>query len=82
MAVNMTGGFTYIDFLTDAPVIVSDDGKEFYKQPIFFALGHFSKFVTPGSVRVKTSFNGEDKGLRLVAVTRPDKTRAIVVLNQ
>lgn len=80
MALNFTGGFTYIDFLADAPIIISEDGKEFYKQPMFYALGHFSKFIVPGSVRLKTTFVGDD--IRAVAFLRPDNIKAVVILNK
>lgn len=80
MALNMTGGFTYIDYLADSPIVISEDGKEFYKQPIFYALGHFSKFIIPGSVRIKISSDNDN--IRAVAFIRPDNTKAIIILNK
>jgi len=43
------GGPNYARNFVDAPVILSEDGSEIYKQPIFYVLGHFSRFILPGS---------------------------------
>ncbi|XP_054283531.1 putative glucosylceramidase 4 [Macrosteles quadrilineatus] len=51
LALNMTGG-PYLYLALDAAVIVNNITGEFYKQPMFYALGHFSKFIPPGSKRV------------------------------
>lgn len=33
-----------------APIIMNISSNEFYKQPAFYAIGHFSKFIPTGSV--------------------------------
>lgn len=38
----------------DVPIRVSDDYTEFFKQPICYILAHFSKYITPISVRLDT----------------------------
>lgn len=43
----MNAGFSYFDF---APIIMNSTNDEFYKEPAFFALGHFSKFMPMGSI--------------------------------
>lgn len=42
------GGPTWKGVYVDSPVIVNASAGEFYKQPTYFALGHFSKFLSPG----------------------------------
>lgn len=49
MALNMEGGPNWVDNRADSPIIVNADKDEFYKQPMFYAMGHYSKFVLPGS---------------------------------
>ena len=64
----------------DAPIIVNPEDGEFYKQPMYYALGHISRFIPPGSVRV-----GLDVGsnpVQAVAFKRPDNTYAVVLLNR
>lgn len=50
LALDMTGGPTGMGFTCDAPIIINYESDEFYKQPMFYAMGHFSKFLQPGSV--------------------------------
>ncbi|KAG1709015.1 hypothetical protein DVH05_022646 [Phytophthora capsici] len=53
LALNTTGGPTWIDNLIDSPILIDEEGgAEFYKQPMFYAMGHFSKFLPADSVRV------------------------------
>lgn len=48
MALNMEGGPNCENNRADSPIIVNAKKDEFYKQPMFYAMGHFSKFVEPG----------------------------------
>ncbi|KAJ8943384.1 hypothetical protein NQ314_009751 [Rhamnusium bicolor] len=43
MALDETGGPNFIDNMVDSPIIVNATQQEFYKQPMFYAIGHFSK---------------------------------------
>lgn len=46
IALDMTGGPNWIKNFVDSPIIVNSIADEFYKQPMFYVLGHFSKFVS------------------------------------
>lgn len=81
MALNEEGGPSYIRNFVDSPIIVSKATNEFYKQPMFYAIGHFSKFLTPGSVRIESTISPANV-LEAVSVKRPDQSIAIVVLNR
>ena len=48
---------------------------------MFYHLGHFSKFVIPGSRRIAVEARGETS-LEFVGFLRPDSTIVIVVLNK
>lgn len=48
MALDMNGGPNWVNNKADSPIIVNAEKDEFYKQPMFYAMGHFSKFVEPG----------------------------------
>lgn len=52
-----TEGGPNLNLPTDAAVIVNTTNGEFYKNPIFYALGHFSKFIPPGARRVHVQIN-------------------------
>ena len=81
MALDLEGGpnWTY-DFDT-SPVIINSTADEFYKQPMFYHLGHFSKFLPEGSVRVHSEVNSASS-LKFVAALTPTKEKVLVVLNQ
>lgn len=45
LALDTSGGPTYVGNYVDSPIIINSTANEFYKQPMFYALGHFSKYV-------------------------------------
>ncbi len=54
---------------------------EAYKQPMYYALGHFSKFIPEHSVRVYSS--GVRMGpLQTLSVQKPDGSVVLVLLNE
>lgn len=55
------------------------DRAEIYKQPIFYSMGHFSKFVPEGSVRIEARMLS--LAVEAVAFKRPDQRIAVVLLN-
>ncbi|KAI9919931.1 hypothetical protein PsorP6_015697 [Peronosclerospora sorghi] len=53
LVLDTKGGPNWAQNYVDAPLLVeADAGVEFYKQPMFYILGHFSKLVPPGSKRI------------------------------
>lgn len=79
MALDLTGGPTYIGNNVDSPVLVNATADEFYKQPMFYALGHFSKFIPAGSVRISAKISSSN--IQVVAAKRPDNGTVIAILN-
>ncbi|XP_044304621.1 lysosomal acid glucosylceramidase-like isoform X2 [Varanus komodoensis] len=84
LALNLEGGPNWVKNFVDSPIIVDAARDVFYKQPMFYHMAHFSKFIPEGSQRI---------GLRLlkkcircnlehVAVLRPDGSAALIVLNR
>uniref|UniRef100_A0A914GQ42 Glucosylceramidase n=1 Tax=Globodera rostochiensis TaxID=31243 RepID=A0A914GQ42_GLORO len=49
---DMNGGPNWVHNYVDAPIIVNAERDEFYKQPMFYFLAHFSRFMPPGAVRI------------------------------
>ncbi|CAG5024561.1 unnamed protein product [Parnassius apollo] len=84
LCLNMEGGPNWAKNYADSAVIVNAEKNEFYKQPIFYAMGHFSKFIKRGSRRIeirekKLCFTGSVKN---VAFLTPDGTVVVVFLNE
>ncbi|KAH9516262.1 hypothetical protein DERF_007016, partial [Dermatophagoides farinae] len=84
LALNTEGGPSWAGNLVDAPIIINTTGNEYYKQPTFYAMGHFSKFLTPDSIRLHFDLI-EAKQLQTVQATvfeRPDHGIVMIILNQ
>ena len=66
-----------------SPILIDPKVKEYYKEPIFYAMGHFSKFIPPDSVRVGMKLTpANDTNLWITTFKTPDNAIAVVVLNQ
>ncbi|XP_022209409.2 lysosomal acid glucosylceramidase [Drosophila obscura] len=79
------GGPNYVSNFVDAPIIVNATSRtEMYKQPIYYAIGHFSKFLPAQSVRIETRIEGENNSfsqLSVVGFQRTDGSVALIVYN-
>ncbi|KAK3909828.1 Lysosomal acid glucosylceramidase [Frankliniella fusca] len=80
LVLDMQGGPTWSGNYVDASILVNGDEDEFVKQPTFYAMGHFTKFLPPDSVRVDVDSAARD-GVRNVAFLRPDNGTVVVLYN-
>ncbi|XP_056641778.1 lysosomal acid glucosylceramidase-like isoform X1 [Diorhabda sublineata] len=78
LALDCDGGPTLSDGV-DSPIIVNATAGEFLKQPTYYAMGHFSKFVTPGSKVIEVSYLDVFK--QVAAFQRPDGGIVVVIAN-
>ena len=81
LALDMQGGPNWAENYVDAPIIIDTENDVFYKQPMFYALGHVSRFFDERSVKISVEEDA-DSGLSFVAVQRPDFGVALVILNE
>ncbi|XP_047118446.1 lysosomal acid glucosylceramidase-like [Schistocerca piceifrons] len=81
LALNQEGGPNWVENYVDSSIIVNAENDEFYKQPLFYALGHFSKFIHEDSVRIDIVPNNKN-GIRTVAFTTPYNATALVISNE
>jgi glucosylceramidase len=63
------------------PVLIDPKKGEAYKQPTFYSIGHFSKFIPPDSVRIGHNVDKKVEGLSVLTVRRPDNATVVVALN-
>lgn len=88
LAVDLLGGPNWVKNYVDSPIIVNASSNEFYKQPMFYALGHFAKFVPPGSVRLDLSTSHANcfldcpGAISSAAFKTPDNDVVLVILNK
>ncbi|XP_008937222.1 PREDICTED: glucosylceramidase-like, partial [Merops nubicus] len=84
LALDLEGGPNWVKNYVDSPVIVDASEGIFYKQPMFYHMGHFSKFIPEGSQRVGlvASKGSKKVDLEYTAFLRPDGAVVVVVLNR
>ena len=63
----------------DAPLMYDTKKKQLIRRMSYEYIGHFSRYILPGSRRVGTSTFSRD--LEVTAARNPDGTLAVVVLN-
>ncbi|XP_040546699.1 lysosomal acid glucosylceramidase-like isoform X5 [Gallus gallus] len=84
LALDLEGGPSWVKNYVDSPIIVDGSQGVFYKQPMFYHMGHFSKFIPEGSQRVGLIAPQKSKKtpLEYTAFLRPDGAAVVVVLNR
>lgn len=81
MVLSVTGGPSWAENYVDSSILVNSTAGEFYKQPMYYALAHFSKFIPPDSVRIETSVVSADDEVHAVGFLRPDGAIVLTVYN-
>jgi glucosylceramidase len=67
----------------DAPLLLTPERDAFVKQPIFYALAHFARFLPPGSRRLaQPAASGATARVDVVAYLTPTRRLAAVLLNK
>lgn len=84
MALNLEGGPCISDrFKSDASVVVDPKRGIFYRNPMFYAIGHLSRYVRPGSIRVKIDFLNTANmfNRQYIAFVTPDNYLVVFLAN-
>lgn len=83
LALDKTGGPTWIDNNVDSPIIVNPETDEFFKQPMYYALHHFSRFLPRGSIRIGSRDSSiMFHPLRSVAFHTPKNETVVIIYNR
>ncbi|XP_015791068.1 glucosylceramidase [Tetranychus urticae] len=81
LVLDLKGGPSWANNPTDGLILVDTDRKIYYRNPMFYSLGHFSKFIPPGSVYIGHQVQGNSRGVYLAAFEDPSNQKVIVILN-
>lgn len=81
LCLDPNGGPNWASNFVDSPIIVYEDKGEFVKQPMYYALGHFSKFIPRGSTRLQVTTLSTE-GIENVAVITPKGNVVVVMQNR
>ena len=80
LIVDQTGGPVHNRSLSGgAPVVVDTDKKDFTLRSTYYTIGHFSKFIKRGAVRIGCSSYND--AVKVTAFSNPDGEIVVVVLN-
>ncbi|KAK4323931.1 hypothetical protein Pmani_005390 [Petrolisthes manimaculis] len=78
MALDLLGGPNWANNMLDSPIIVNATADEFYKEPLFYTMGHLSKFVQPGYQYIQSSTTDGD--LQTVAFQSADSSESVLIV--
>ncbi len=74
-----TGGPNHVNNLCSSPVMIKIFHEELIKNPSYYYIGHFSKYIKPGAIQLLSE--GTDK-LYYVAFKNTDGSEVVVVMNE
>jgi glucosylceramidase len=77
---NSEGGPNHVNNLCEAPIMYDVENKILEKKLCYTYIGHFSKYILPGSIRIGMS-KFTDK-LDVTAFERPDGEIVVVIMNR
>jgi len=77
---NLQGGPNHMGAKGSAPIHADVDAQKLLFQPMYWYIGQFSQFITPGAI-VLHSYVYDDSVLQVVSVLTKDGKTVVVVLN-
>ena len=80
LVLNEQGGPNHVGNYCDAPILFDRRTQTVIQNSSYFVIGHFSKFIIPGSQRIALTTT-LPTGVQGVAYQRPDKEVVVVLLN-
>uniref|UniRef100_A0A915NLV3 Glucosylceramidase n=1 Tax=Meloidogyne floridensis TaxID=298350 RepID=A0A915NLV3_9BILA len=86
LCLDLIGGPNWVKNYADSPIIINVTADEFYKQPMFYAMAHFSRFIPPGSIRIDSQISSKltpslTEQIESVAFRNPDGNRVLVLIS-
>merc|ERR1712042_112603 len=72
LALDLQGGPNWTGNFVDAPIIVDAEKQVFYKNPMYDALGHISRFAPEGSTRIQATRTSVPDKVDSIALQRED----------
>ncbi|MFC7373413.1 glycoside hydrolase family 30 beta sandwich domain-containing protein [Fictibacillus iocasae] len=79
LVLNEQGGPNHVGNYCDAPIIVDTKTGEIHYNSSYYYIGHFSKYIKPGAVRIASGLTSD--GLQTVSFQNEDGSIAAVVMN-
>lgn len=80
LVLDSKGGPNHVGNFCDAPIMCDIETKRYEKKLSFCYIGHFSRYILPGAVRIAVSRYSDD--FEATAFQNPDGSIAVVILNR
>lgn len=80
LALDAGGGPNHVGNFCASPIMLTKDGASYERRLSYYYIGHFSRYIVPGSERIGMSCYTE--GLACTAWRRPDGLVVAVVMNK
>ncbi len=74
-----TGGPNHVNNLCSSPILLNIFHEQLLKNPSYYYIGHFSKYIKPGAIQIASSIN---QGLYTVAFENPNGSKIVVIQNE
>lgn len=81
LAVNTDGGPNWAKNWVDATIVINATSQEYYKNPMYYALAHFTKFLPIGSTRVGNSVLNAPANVHTTSFITPNNNLVLILLN-
>ena len=80
LILNYDGGPNHKSNFCNSPIMVTEDGSDYFKNSTFTYIKHFSKFILPGSRRI--GFSRYTDNIEVTSFKNPNGDIVVVVLNR
>lgn len=80
LILDYNGGPNHKNNFCSSPVMINKEGNDYFKNPSFTYISHFSRFIKPGAKRLGVSRYTDD--IEITAFKNMDNSIVIVVLNR
>ena len=80
LVLDETGGPNHVNNLCDAPIIADTKENKLHYNSSYYYIGHFSKYIKPGALRVSAETVVED--VHTAAFLNDDGTLVVIVMNE
>lgn len=83
MVLDLKGGPNYARNFADAPMIFDQQNQIIYKQPMFYGIAHFSKFLSTNCTRINSQLSSVSRySIEAVAFSCANSTKVIIMHNR
>jgi len=80
LLLNEKGGPNHVDNLVSAPILADTSRDKVLFLSIFYYIGHFSRYIKPGAVRIAAVANRDR--IEVTGFQNPDGTIVVIAMNQ